>query len=388
MRLVSPFAVGLTLVLFALFLCLYFRFRAGATTTSDLPFQLTRRGFVTMAIVVSIVTMHFSYIDIVRELLRTINCVKKGEPQTEVRSDHPYLIYATEVTGKRVWAEDTELTCFRQSHLPLVVVGIVGLILAFGGIVFIVLWLPLNRKHRTNALFLSRYWFLYQAYRREWYTVCWEAVILTRKSLIAAAVVFAVHLTPTLNASLCAAVLTVSLALQAIFVPFKTPQKCQNLPEYAGRVFYVLRQPHLARKWLNFNNAVHLNIIESVSLMSSALVFYCAVVLQDTASSAFGRAFISSFAFVTNTVFVLYISYRLYAGLHLFLDLKRQTTHTTSMTTSENSMGIFSLCFKLYGLFSDWRSLVDNQPINEDVASPAAPVASLSALLNKESSSV
>ena len=379
LRLFSPFTIVVFLILTFALVWLFLRIRSEMKgAESNLDFWFSRGRFITMVIVVSIVSIHFSYIDIVRELLRSVNCVEKGEMHAEVRLDHPYLAYATEVAGKRVWAEDTELTCFEGSHLPVAIVGIAGLILAFCGMVSIVLWLPLNRKHMTNSLFLSRYWFLFQAYRREWYTVCWESVILARKSLIAAAVVFTVHLTPALKASLCAGILTVSLALQAMFVPFKTPQKYQNLPDYAGALFSTIRLPSIAPKWLHFNNAVNLNIIESASLLSSALVFYCAVASEDTASSSLGRVFMSLLAFFVNVVFVVYVTYRLYAGLHLFLDLKLQKGGSLFLINHQNTMGLCSLRLKLQALVSMWKDQLEGHLTFGDNQNPAMAAASLS----------
>ena len=321
---------------------------------ADADNTFTAERLLTYAIIISIVSMHFNYINVVKELLKAVNCVDMADVYEELSLDHPFRDYATETVDRTVWAEDTELACFRGSHLPLGVIGIVGLVASLLGIVAITLWLPLNRKRKGKTTFIERYWFLYQAYRRKWYTVAWESVILVRKSMIAAAVVFSVHLTPNLQASICAGVLTFALTVHAIFMPFKIPEDHPNVPDYAGGLFRILRLPSLTRRWVSLNNAVDLNVLEIVSLAASASVFYSATVLHDDSSSALGRLFMSLLAFSVNASFLIYMFYRLYAGLHVLVDLKLELKEASTLK-GENSMGPFALARKGRALFRIWR---------------------------------
>ena len=356
MRLAIPWIVlpGLLITLVAIWAAVCAWTACKQKWKADADNTFTAERLMTYAIIISIVSMHFNYINVVRELLKAVNCVDMADAYEEVGFDHPFRDYATETVDRTVWAEDTELACFRGSHLPLGVIGIVGLVASLLGIVAIILWLPLNRKHKGKTTFIERYWFLYQAYRRDWYTVAWESVILVRKSMIAAAVVFSVHMTPNLQASICAGVLTFALAAHAIFMPFKIPEEHPNVPDYAGGLFRIVRLPSLARRWVSLNNAVDLNTLEIVSLAASASVFYSAVVLHDDSSSALGRLFMSLLAFSVNASFAIYLIYLLYTGLHVLLDLKLELKKVYILD-GENSMGPFALARKAYALFQIWR---------------------------------
>ena len=338
--------VALALIFSLFFLAWQIRIRL---TRTVLQSRFSPDRFVTSVIVICIVSMQFSYIDVVREFIRAINCITLDVGE-EISPEHPYLLYATETAERRIWAEDTALECYQGSHRPVGILGIAGLVFSLAGIVTIILWLPLNRKRRTRTTFVSRYWFVYQAYRGEWYTVAWESIVLSRKCMIAAAVVFSVHMNPILQASVCTGILTVALALQAMFSPFKATDGQHLVPEYTGSIFYRMHMPKLAKHLVDFNNAVNLNILEAASLASSASVFYSAIVLQDDDCSHLGRVFVSVISLVANVLFFVYIVFRLYAGLHVFVDLKLQVHNPSFLATYENSIGLFSLCIKVHKL--------------------------------------
>ena len=305
----------------------------------------TKKQLPTCLIVIAIVSMNFSFIDVTRELMRTVNCVQTTDVCTDISDGHPYRAYSLDTAG-RLWAEDTSLMCFQGSHLPLGIVGIIGLVFSFCGIITIILWLPLNRKHVGRSQFIARYWFMYQAYRSEWYTVSWESMILARKSAIVAVAVFSVHLNPNLQAAMCAGILTIAVALQAMFTPFKVSEKHNSIPDYAGDMFDMLCLQQVGRWWIKLNNAIHLNIIETASLTASACVYYSAIVLQDPGSSLHGRTAISTISFIINLAFVLYVLYRLYVGIHLLLDLKLEQGNAAFIAEHENGIGILSLIRK------------------------------------------
>ena len=346
-RLAMPWIILASLLLF--FSLIWWLVHCQANFSNAIRFSVrhNRTRYLTCVIIICIVSLYFSYIDIVRELLRAINCVEVEKEVTDVHPDHPYLPYAIESSESRYWAEDTALECFKGHHLPAGIVGAVGLTAAFGGIVLIVVWLPLNKKSVTRTEFVSRYWFLYQAYRKEWYTNAWESTILIRKALIAAVIVFSVHIGPTLQASLCAGILILAHILHAFLVPFKTPERHNSLPEYAGDIFERLHLPKLAQSWLAFNNGIHLNTLESASLASSIILFFSAIILYDSNSTSLARSLMVAFTLTVNISFLFYMVYRLYAGLHVFLDLKLEASDASFMAAHENNMGVYSLVVKM-----------------------------------------
>ena len=353
-RLAIPWSILVALevafLLVALFLTLLDAYRH---RTLRLPF-CSKERIITYMIVISIVSMYFSYIDVVRELLRALNCIKIKKSTENAARNHTYLDYATETVDVHVWAEDTGIVCLRGSHLPIGIVSLLGLILSLGGIVSIALWLPLNEQTRTRPEFVARYWFLYQAYRPKWYTAAWESTIICRKSLLVGVIVFSSHMGPSLQAAMCAAILTAALFLNAVLSPFKIPANHQNVPTYAGKLFEIVH-PRLAAGWIKFNNSMHLNTVESVSLISSIVMFYCAIVLQDSTSSPTGRMMMISFAFIVNVTVPFYLVYRLYAGLHFLLDLKLELIGS-GIPGAQNKMTIPKFIRKMLWLIKARRA--------------------------------
>ena len=367
MKLTTPFIVVLVLLVLFVFVWSFTKIRDVFRQTSDAGKQSYGESLLTYTIVIFVVSLHLIYIDVVRELLRTVNCVDMSKVFEDIDPDHPYIEYATEDVKDYVWGEDTQLTCFHDSHLPLGITGIAGLIMAFLVVIAIVLWLPLNKKHKRKTKFISRYWFLFQGYRCQWYTVAWESTVLVRKSAIAAVVVFSVHMTPSLQASVCAGVLTISLALQAFFVPFKIPENHHNVPDYASDLFTRLGMGRLGAGWLRFNNAVHLNVLETASLSASASVFYTAIVLNDTTSSSLGRWLITVFSFAFNVVFLAYLMYRLYCGVHVVLDFKLQLADPDFLDTLQNSLSIRSIFVKARALYKTLKNAKSPEDFEDDV---------------------
>jgi len=312
---------------------------SGNSTRRSLSTQL-----ITGVIVITVVTVYFSYIDLMRELLRMINCVPVDSEV--VKNDHPYQEYSI-FTGEKVWAEDTSLVCFRGDHRPTGIAGYIGLILALLVIVFIIAWQRLNKENETNTEFVARYWFIYQAYRKEWYTRPWEAVILARKIVIAAVVVYSFQLGPSLQASTCVGVLLFAHTLQVVLRPFKVDVNHQYVPEYAGAFLKTIHAPGQATKWIEINNSLSLNALESVSLLSSILVFYSAIILADSKSSYAGQNAMCVFAFCVNLGFLFYMLYRLYCGLHVLIDLKLEMSNPSFMVRGDNHLGFLHLLKKI-----------------------------------------
>eukprot|EP00210_Caulerpa_lentillifera_P003016 g2879.t1 len=344
LRILSPAIVLLAMVLIftSFWIPVHLIAKKRSNVLENLRQKLGHRSWLTCVIVISIVTVHFSYIEIIRELLRTVNCIEIDDTS----SKELYENYKT-ASGDRVWVEDTSLICFKGQHLVTGIVGIIGLFLGLLVIVFIILWLPLNRKHRKKPEFIARYWFIYQGYRKEWYTSCWEAAILIRKTLIAAVLVFSVHLGLTLQATLCVGILLLAHVLQVIFLPFAKEKDHQAIPDYFFCLFQSPKLARLASKFLELNNSVSLNGLESASLISSALIFYSAIVLNDSFTSALGKYLITAVTFAVNVSFLLYILFRLYAGLHGSLDLYLEHMDPPFFMSCDNGPGLLSFVKKL-----------------------------------------
>ena len=353
MRLATPWILLLAMELVFVISWSLWRLRTRVSFPASPADHLNKTSLFTYVIIISIVSMYLSYISVVRELLRAVNCMKIKEEVGHLPADHPYLDYAIETTDQKLWAEDTDLVCWKGSHLPVGIVGVIGLIISLCGIISIIVWLPLHKKHLTKTEFVSRYWFIYQAYGKEWYRVSWESTILTRKALIAGVIVYSAHMGPGLQAALCAGILSLFHMLHSVISPFKVCNQYKCTPEYAGSVWRSLCLPKLAPRWIAFSNSVHLNTLESVSLASTIIVFYCAIVLNDASSSPIGRGLMIAFAFAVNFVFVLYMLYRLYAGLHVLVDLKLEIDHAAFMAASNNSMSPLHLLVKILVLIRD-----------------------------------
>ena len=373
-RLALPWIILVGLCLFfSVFWCIAYVLRRRSRLL-DHTDDFQRRKLFTCLVIISVVSMYFSYIDVVRQLMRCVNCVKIGEESGRIVSDHPYAQYVIERQDKRVWAEDTDVVCYDGKHLPLGIVGIVGLFISFCGIITIIVWLPLNRKHVTNTEFVSRYWFLYQAYRKEWYTNAWESTILIRKSLIAAVIVFSVHLGSTLQASLCTGVLVLAYIMHSFLMPFKIPDQHEYVPEYAGDLFKRLHVPKIGVWWVRINNSVHLNNLESASLASSIVFFFSAIILDDTNSSALGKNAMVTFTFVVNVAFLMYIVYRLYAGVHVLLDLKLEMSSSSFLAIHEPAMSVPAFLHKAMELLRVARSKVKEELDEHHEESDAAAI--------------
>ena len=316
------------------------------TTELESTSNLRASDLITGVIIIIIVAVHFSYIDNVREMLRIVNCIQVDADDASLTS-HPYGQYAIE-EGRTVWAEDTDLICFQGKHQVTGIAGIIGLVLALMLIIFAVFWLPANKKKSTSTQFVARYWFIYQAYKNKWYTIPWEAVILLRKALISAVIVFSFQLGPSLQAALCVGILIAAHILQVVCQPFKVPENHVHVPEYAGHFLKAMHMPNVAARFVRWNNSLSLNALEFASLLCSFFIFYTAVILTDNDVSEIVVQLISIAAVGANILFLLYVLYRLYWGLHILLDLRLEMDNPTFVATHENDPGCFYLMRKLY----------------------------------------
>eukprot|EP00210_Caulerpa_lentillifera_P003083 g2945.t1 len=364
LRIFTPTFVLCALILFFSIIWLFMRYKFWTGNHPASHSDSEVRFWKTGVIVITIVAIYFSFIDVVRELLRSVNCVKVDEI---VDSNLLYKDYSIATNGK-AWVEDTSLTCFEGKHTGTGISGIVGLFIAFSIIVSLVLWLPFNRKNMEDEEFIARYWFLYQSYKKEWYAFGWEAVILTRKALMAAVIVFAVHLGRNLQATLCVSILLIALMIQSIFRPFKVNEDAIAVPEYFGGFFDFINLPGLKQKWKDFNKAMNLNDLESASLFASITVFVSALVLNDSHSSRFGEIVVTTTTFLINVLYLIFMLYRLYTGLHRVLDLKLQCMDEDYMDRNSNSPGVAMLFRKGYQIVSFYykeHNIKDQQSVDK-----------------------
>ena len=350
MRLCSPWTVLGALLLTLLIIWSVRDIHRYRKKTDRSTYRFNRQRFVTCIIVICIVWMYVVFLDFVRESLRGVNCVGIEE---RVSPDHPYAKYSIEPVNEQFWAEDTQMTCFQGKHLPVGVVGVVGLVFCLCIIAAIIFWLPLNKKNMQKPEFISRYWFVYQAYREEWYSVPWESVVLTRKALIATVISVSVHLSVSLQAATCAGILTTAAVLQTVFWPFKIPEEHEYIPKYAGWFFRrLLHRPDLAESWIDANNSINLNILESISLTSSITMFYSVIISNDTTTTPAGRWFVIVLTFVLNVSFLLYMFFRLYSGLHVLFDLRLALEKPSFLEKYKNNVGVLHLIRKGWVVFA------------------------------------
>ena len=347
MRLLTPCVVltGLILIYVLFWIIRHFTDSPNAESTG----RLRANDLITGVIVIIIVTVHFSYIDNVREMLRIVNCVHVEADDASLRT-HPYGQYAID-KDCTVWAEDTNLVCFHGKHKVTGIADIIGLILALMLIIFTIFWMPANKKQSTSTQFVARYWFIYQAYKSNWYTVPWEAVILLRKTLISAVIVFSFQLGPSLQVALCVGILIVANSLQVVFQPFKVPENHVHVPDYAGHFLEAMNMPKLAVSFIRWSSSLSLNALEFASLLCSFFVFYTAGILTDTVDSEIVVQLTAGVAVGANVLFMLYVLYRLYWGLHVLLDLRLEIENPTFVATHANDPGCFHLMRKLYRVF-------------------------------------
>lgn len=154
----------------------------------------------------------------------------------------------------RYWGEDTIYRCYRGKHLFLVIfLGVPGLIFFSIGVPFGLLCF-LERKKILGQLkeqqFVNTYGFIFQNYEERF--VYWEVVIMIRKALIGAIIVYAYPLGPNLQGVLAQGVLVVALVVHLVAEPYK----------YRS-----------------------LNILESASLLISITVYYAGIMYNDGKTS-------------------------------------------------------------------------------------------------------
>ncbi|GMH37970.1 hypothetical protein BSKO_05854 [Bryopsis sp. KO-2023] len=261
----------------------------------------------TYVIIITIAVVFFAYNGVTEELMRTVNCVDIDDEENKVSVNNPNRIFNAKVGGQ-VWAEDTELVCFQGQHTATGVVGILGLVFFSAGFIFFIIGLlTFNRDMVKEKQFLSRYGFLYRAYRTEYYTIYWEALVTLRKAFIGAAVVYAYHLGPNLQAVLALGILILALFFQLLFRPYRDirTRKCGGFMSNWG-----------------FMELMGLNHLETFSILMSTITFYSGIVFNDSNTSDAGNIMMAIFVIMMNMGYSLNMLLRIWGGLHVALDEK------------------------------------------------------------------
>lgn len=243
------------------------------TTIAALNILLKSRLIITFLVV-----GFYSYRSISEDLMTIVSCIRLDEP--EKAKAYSYDDPGTEVmysqysiANGRYWTEDTGIKCNSRPHTYLVgFLGVPGIVLFLCGIplyLFVFLLVQKSKGNLTNLNVLNTYGFIYQNYTEK--VVYWEVVILMRKALIGAVVVFAYPLGSNLQGIMALGILIVSLGVHLIATPF--------------RYF-------------------SLNVLEALSLMVSIFTFYSGVVFNDENTTATAKVFLSVLGLIINAILV------------------------------------------------------------------------------------
>eukprot|EP00210_Caulerpa_lentillifera_P004282 g4085.t1 len=358
-RFLTPFGAMFVLIaILALFHGLIDSFmekRCGGDFSSDEDFVGSEHKIYSLStgiVVVVVVSVYFSFITVISQFLTSLYCIKVDHGFQD--DSNPYSKYAI-LDEYTIWAEDTSLRCFHGKHLPTAIAGLIGLSISLFLIVFVIVWLPMNIHLLHNPTFIARYWFIYQGYKKEWYTISWEAMIFLRKALITAVVVYSVNLGPTLQAPLCVGIMILAHFVHFLCQPFKTHHDQVFVPEYSGSVLRFVRLPQFVLTWIEFNNSVNLNDLESLSISASVFLFLSATVFDSERLPKGGKVAMAVFTLLFNWTFLAYMLYRIYAGIHVLLDAKLEALNS-HIFDSNNGMGIRPTISKTFFVLKNWFS--------------------------------
>lgn len=192
-------------------------------------------------ILTGVVVFYVSYISLTKAAINTFYCVdvEDGTTLEDIDASHLY------------WALDTSVKCFEGSHKFLKIFVAIPVMMLAVILPVALAWTLIRARHynRLNSLWVQETVGLFYRGFDEKY-IFWDSVILLRKALLAAIVVFAYPLGGDLQGLLAGCLLVVSLFIHTTLVPFKSSFK-------------------------------HLNELESVSLLIGSLTFFGGVFLND-----------------------------------------------------------------------------------------------------------
>ena len=284
------------------------------------------------AVLVALVVYVSYCIDTFADFLKILHCVEISSPE------HPYAKY--EVLGSsELWTGDTSLECWEGTHLWSSIAASVGLLGLVGSLCFMVKILKKGKKEDrlANPGFMLKYGILYLAYKQDGIALYWEAIITLRKILLAAIGEFGKY-TEVSGAQMGLAAITIFafLVLHQIIAPFHPEDSSETFPSYAGSVLRLVGARSLSDRWVSFNKKVTLNGLEAASLHMSLSLFFTAASIVDTQSQKDDASdFLVAACFSLNVIYVSFMFYRLWYGLHHYLDVIA-VTRGVSFENGEN----------------------------------------------------
>ncbi|MCG8453518.1 MAG: hypothetical protein MI717_10105, partial [Spirochaetales bacterium] len=204
-------------------------------------------------IVTAYVVFYISYTSMTETLLKLVICQSADNPSNDGYTESTAISW--------YWMEDTDITCYSDNHLILLLVGGIPLTLAVLGAPVWLLYVLIRHHDRLDKPeFLGTYGFFYKSYRLE--RQYWEVVIMGRKALLFAIVAFSHSLGPPLQLLLALGTLFISLIAHLFANPF--PEDGPNL-----------------------------HMMEAASLCCSYFVFFAGLIFVDPKTSDIGRIIIS-----------------------------------------------------------------------------------------------
>lgn len=204
-------------------------------------FRRTNTGFLFRRVTLTaLVVSYISYISLTKSAIRIFQCVDVFD-ETHLENHDV----------RSLWESDTSVECFVGSHFAMsMVVGIP--LLSFSFFFPICLALCLIQARNQKRLDSSKVWetagLFYRGFEDKF--LFWDSMIMLRKALLAAIVVYAYSLGGSLQGLLASIVLLMSLFLQTKLDPFK-------------------------------KSLGHLNHLECASLFISCVMFLSGVLLHD-----------------------------------------------------------------------------------------------------------
>ena len=212
---------------------------------------------------------YLSYIALTKTVVNVLSCVDVHD-SADLMDDG--------VTA--YWAMDTSLECYKGSHA--VLAGLVGwptlIVFSFGFPISVaaVLLNERNKHGMKSEWIFESMGFMYRSYSGKY--VFWESVIMLRKAVLAAVVVFSYSLGGNLQGILGVCVLVIALYFQTVCSPFR--------PEFDD-----------------------LNKYEGLSLVVSALTFQSGLFFNDDRTSDEAQVLITVLLVIVNlAVFLFFLA--------------------------------------------------------------------------------
>ena len=214
----------------------------------------------------ALVVFYISYISITKTLVSVLNCVEVHDSMT---------VGVDETTD--YWAVDTGVECYKGSHAtlayllawPFLVVFSVG----FPSSIAFLVVKKVTEDYKDGWIYEVS-GFMYRSFSKRY--IFWESVIMSRKAVLAAVVVFSYELEFSIQAVLASFVLIMALYFQTTCRPYRE----------------------------EFDS---LNDVESLSILISSLTFVCSIFFGVDHVSDEVRVLISALLCTANVLFFLYL---------------------------------------------------------------------------------